>query len=110
MDRTELIIAMALLLFAAFLLGFIAHWAVTRLSRVSKAEIDDLDSMAEALHVAEEARDAANAERTAAESHYSQRLAHAEAELRVAMEALRDSRREAQELKAYLSRRNMPQD
>ena len=41
MDRTDLIAATAILLFAAFLLGFLTHWLVSRLSHVSRRDLDE---------------------------------------------------------------------
>jgi len=104
MDRSELVIATAILLFGAFLLGFLTHWVVNRLSHVSQADLSELEAMAEALHAAEEARDAALAERIATETRLGAQLAQAEAELRAAMAGLRDARHEAEALRAELGR------
>lgn len=103
MERTELILVVAGALFAAFALGFFANWLVTRLSRVSHAEIGELDAMSEALHNAEEARDAAEAQAAANVAQMHNRLAQTEAELRAAMEGLREARHEAEELRRALS-------
>lgn len=107
MDKNDVVIATAILLFGAFCLGLLCHWAVTRLSRVSKAELGELDSMAEALHQAEDARDLANEQRIASENRMAGRLAQAEAELAAAMEGLREARWETQELQDYISKANM---
>ncbi|QDY69693.1 hypothetical protein [Qingshengfaniella alkalisoli] len=107
MDRTEFILAATILLFCAFCFGMLCHWMVTRLSRVSKAEIGELDGMAEALHEAEAQRDSALAEREATEARLRGRLAQTEAELRAAMDGLRAARAETQELQEYISRQNM---
>ncbi len=104
MDRNELVIATAILLFGAFLLGFLTHWVVNRLSHVSKSDLSELEAMAEALHDAEEARDAALAERVAVEARLGARLTQAKAELRAAMEGLRDARHESEALQAELRR------
>jgi Sec-independent protein translocase protein TatA len=103
MDRNDLILVVAAALFAAFALGFLANWLVTRLSRVSKAEIGEMDAMAEQLHQAEEARDAAEAQSAASVAQMHNRLAQTEAELRAAMEGLREARQEAEELRRVLS-------
>ncbi|MFV0245430.1 MAG: hypothetical protein ACK5IB_10485 [Qingshengfaniella sp.] len=108
MNRTELIGFLALALFGAFLVGFALHWLIMRLSRVSHAELGELDQMAEALHDAEEARDHAIAERNASETRLNSQLVQSQAELRGAMEGLRDARAEAEELRAYLSEQNLP--
>ena len=59
MNRTEFIVAMTIVLFLAFGLGWFASWLVHRFTRVTQAEISDLDQMARNLHDAEEARDEA---------------------------------------------------
>ena len=59
MDRHIFILATALALFAAFLLGWFAGWLVQRLTRTSHADLGLLDSLAAQLHDAEEARTAA---------------------------------------------------
>jgi len=82
MDRTELIIAIAAALFGAYLLGFLTHWVINRLTHVSDAELGQLDRMAEDLHRAEEERDAA-----LAESHRVSHDSHTELmRLRLALE------------------------
>src|SRR3712207_8237912 len=47
-------IATAVILFVAFALGWVAGWLVNRFTRVTRAEIGELDRMAQALHDAEE--------------------------------------------------------
>jgi hypothetical protein len=108
MDRNELVIATAILLFGAFLLGFLTHWLVSRLSHVSKSDLSELEAMAEALHDAEEARDAALAERIAVEARLGAQLSQAEAELRGAMEGLREARQESEALRGELRRAGHP--
>jgi len=100
MDRNELVIATAILLFGAFVLGFLTHWVVNRLSHVSKSDLSELEAMAEALHHAEEARDTAIAERIAVETRLSAQLTQTDAELRAAMEGLREARHENEALRA----------
>ena len=106
MTRTEFIIAMTIVLFIAFGLGWFASWLVHRLTRVTQAEISDLDQMARDLHGAEEARDEAVAYFEQRERDLTGQLAQAEAELRAAMEGLRDARAEAEELRDYIERVN----
>lgn len=98
MDRNEFILAAFLLLFGAFLLGFLVSWAITRLSRVTRHELDEFDAMAGALHAAEEARSLAVADKAATEARLTARLAQSEAELDAAMDGLRRTRAEAEEL------------
>ena len=104
MNRTELIVATSVVLFVAFLLGWFASWLVHRLTRVTQADMNDLDRMAQALHEAEESRDQAIAYLQQRESELTNKLAQSEAELRAAMEGLRDARHEAQELRDYIER------
>lgn len=109
MDRSEFIIAVMVLLFGSFVLGFLTHWIVTRLSRVSDAEIGQLDSMAEELHLAEEERDAAKADRHTLELQTRTELGELRSELTSTREALKSARDEADELRAYLEEKNMHQ-
>jgi septal ring factor EnvC (AmiA/AmiB activator) len=106
MNRTEFIIATAIILFVAFLLGWFTSWLITRFSRVTQADIGELDQMAQALHEAEELRDQALRYMEAREAELTNRLSQTEAELRAAMEGLRDARAEAGELRAYIERMN----
>ena len=104
MNRTELIAATAVVLFVAFALGWFAGWLVHRVTRVTRAEIGELDRMAQALHDAEETRDQALVFLETREGEMGSQLAQAEAELRAAMDGLRDARREAEELRAWIER------
>ena len=87
MNRTEFIIAMTIVLFIAFGLGWFSSWLVHRLTRVTQAEISDLDQMARDLHEAEETRDQALAYIEQREGELTNRLGQTEAELRAAMTA-----------------------
>ena len=106
MNRTEFIIATAIILFVAFLLGWFANWLVNRFTRVSKADIGELDKMAQSLHDAEEQRDQAMKYLQQREAEMTNTLTQTEAELRAAMDGLRDARREAEELRAHVERQN----
>jgi septal ring factor EnvC (AmiA/AmiB activator) len=106
MNRTEFIIVTAIILFVAFMLGWFASWLVHRLSRVSQSDIGELDSLAQQLHEAEQTRDEAIAYVQAREAELTNQLAQTEAELRAAMEGLRDARHEAEELRDYIERQN----
>ena len=99
MNRFEFIAATAVILFVAFALGWFANWLVTRATRVTKAEIGELDRMAQALHEAEEMRDQAITYLQQREAELTNQLSQTEAELRAAMEGLRDARREAEGLR-----------
>lgn len=104
MNRSELILATAIILFVAFCLGWFASWLVNRFTRVTKAEIGELDRMAQALHEAEETRDQAIVYLQQREAEMSSQLAQTEAELRAAMDGLRDARREAEELRTWIDK------
>ncbi|NCO86668.1 MAG: hypothetical protein GW886_08575 [Rhodobacterales bacterium] len=106
MNRTEFIIATAIILFVAFALGWFASWLVNRFTRVTKADMGELDRMAQALHEAEETRDQAITYLQQREAEISNQLTQTEAELRAAMDGLRDARRETEELRSYIDRQN----
>ncbi len=107
MNRTEFIFATAMILFVAFCLGWFASWLVNRFTRVTKAEIGELDRMAQALHEAEETRDQAITYLQQREAEMTNQLSQTEAELRAAMDGLRDARQEAEELRGMLDRRDV---
>ena len=100
MNRQEFIIATAVILFVAFALGWFASWLVNRFTRVTKAEIGELDKMAQALHEAEETRDQAITYLQQREAEITNQLSQTEAELAAAMEGLREARQQADELRA----------
>ncbi len=104
MNRSELILATALILFAAFALGWFAGWLVHRFTRVTRAEVGELDRMAQALHEAEETRDQALAYLGTREAELEGRIHSLEAELRAAMEGLRDARTETDDLRNWIER------
>ncbi len=104
MNRTEFIIAIAVILFVAFAFGWFAHWLVHRFTRVSQADLGELDKMAQALHEAEETRDQAITYLQQREAEMTNQLHQTEAELGAAMDGLRDARQEAEELRAYIER------
>jgi len=106
MNRTEFILATAIILFVAFVLGWFAHWLVHRFTRVSQTEMGELDKMAQSLHDAEEARDQAITYFQQREAEMTNQLSQTEAELRAAMDGLREARHEAEELRAYIERAN----
>ena len=104
MNRTEFIIATAIILFVAFCLGWFAHWLVHRFTRVSQTDVDQLERMSQELHEAEETRDQAITYLQQREAELTNQLTQTEAELAAAMEGLRGSRHEAEELRAYVER------
>ena len=106
MNRTEFIIATAVILFVAFSLGWFANWLIHRFTRVSKADIGELEKMAQELHEAEETRDQAITYMQQREAELSNQLAQTEAELSATMEGLREARHEAEEMRAYIEKMN----
>lgn len=105
MNRTEFITVMAVILFATFVLGWLIGWLLHRLTRPTRAGMNELDHMAQKLHEAEEARDAAIACLEEREADLSSRLAGAEEELQAAMDGLRESRTEVEELRDYIEKK-----
>ncbi len=104
MNRTEFIITTAVILFVAFALGWFTNWLVHRFTRVSASDVGELDRMSQELHEAEETRDQAITYLQQREAELTNQLTQTEAELRAAMEGLRDARQEAEELRAQLDR------
>lgn len=104
MDRIEFVITTAAILFVAFCLGWFANWLVHRFTRVSQADMDQLERMSHELHEAEEARDQAITYLQQREAELTNQLAQTEAELSAAMGGLRDARHEAEEMRAALAR------
>ena len=104
MNRSEFILATAAILFVAFVLGWFASWLVNRFTRVTRADVGELDRMAQALHEAEDTRDQAITYLQQRESELTSQLHQTEAELRAAMEGLREVRQEAEELRNYIDR------
>jgi hypothetical protein len=104
MSRTEFITATAIILFVAFALGWFANWLVHRFTRVSASDVGELDRMSQELHEAEETRDQAITYLQQREAELTNQLSQTEAELRAAMEGLRDARQEAEELRMQLER------
>jgi prophage endopeptidase len=106
MNRSEFILATAVILFVAFCLGWFASWLVNRFTRVTQADIGELERMAQTLHEAEETRDQAITYLQQREAEMSNQISQTEAELRAAMDGLREARREAEELRTYIERNN----
>jgi prophage endopeptidase len=102
MSRTEFIIATAIILFVAFCLGWFANWLIHRFTRVAAGDVAELDRMSQDLHEAEETRDQAITYLQQREAELTNQLSQTEAELRAAMDGLRDARYETEELRAYI--------
>jgi prophage endopeptidase len=106
MNRSEFVIATAIILFAAFAMGWFAYWVLHRFTRVAGGDMAELDKMAQSLHEAEETRDQAIIYLEQREAELTNHIAQTEAELRAAMDGLRDARREAEEMRNYIERMN----
>lgn len=104
MNRTEFIVATAIILFVAFLLGWAASWLMHRMTRVTQTDMNELDAMARDLHDAEETRDQALAYLEEREAELMAQLNQTQAELRAAMDGLRDARAESEELRRYIEK------
>ena len=104
MNRTEFIIATAIILFVAFALGWFANWLVHRFIRVSHSDVGELDRMAQELHEAEETRDQAITYLQQREAELTNQLSQTEAELAATMEGLREARQEAEHMRAHIER------
>lgn len=106
MNRTEFIIATAVVLFIAFCVGWFTHWLIHRFVRVKQGDMSELDNLAQQLHDAEEERDNAAAHYHALEAKITNQMKQTQAELDAAMEGLRTARAEAEELRDYINRMN----
>jgi prophage endopeptidase len=104
MNRTEFIFATAVILLVAFSLGWFAYWVMHRFTRVAGGDMGEMDRLAQSLHEAEEVRDQAIIYLEQREAELMNQIAQTEAELRAAMEGLRDARHEAEEMRAYIER------
>lgn len=104
MNRMEFIIATAIILLLAFAAGWFTYWLLHRFTRVAGGDMAEMDRLAQSLHEAEEMRDQAIVYLESRESELMNQIAQTEAELRAAMEGLRDARHEAEEMRAYIER------
>lgn len=104
MNNPQFVITIAIILFIAFGLGWFASWLLSKFSHVTKSDMAELEDMAQALHDAEEMRDQAMTYLQQRESELNGKLLQTEAELKAAMEGLREARHEASELRNYIDR------
>lgn len=104
MSSAEFVYATAIMLFVAFCIGWFANWLVHRFSRVAADDVAQLDRMSQELHEAEETRDQAITYLQQREAELTNQLAQTEAELRAAMDGLRDARHEVEEMRAHMTR------
>jgi hypothetical protein len=104
MNSTVFIIVTAIILLIAFSLGWFSYWLLHRFTRVSGGDMGEMDNLAQSLHEAEEMRDQALIYLEQREAELMNQISQTEAELRAAMEGLRDARHEAEEMRAYIER------
>ncbi|MGI3209522.1 hypothetical protein ACROSR_00235 [Roseovarius tibetensis] len=104
MNRTEFIIATAIVLFVAFCVGWFANWLVHRFIRVPASDVGELERLAQELHEAEETRDQAITYLQQREAELTNQLSQSEAELRATMDGLREARHEVHQLRARLDK------
>ncbi|KAF0175310.1 MAG: hypothetical protein FD162_613 [Rhodobacteraceae bacterium] len=104
MNRTEFIVVTAIILLLAFAAGWFTYWLLHRFTRVAGGDMAEMDKLAQSLHEAEEVRDQAIIYLETREAELMNQIAQSEAELRAAMEGLRDARHEAEEMRAYIER------
>ena len=104
MNRTEFTIVIAIILLLAFTFGWFSYWLLHRFSRVAGGDMAEMDRLAQSLHEAEESRDQAILYLEQREAELLNQITQTDAELRAAMEGLRDARHEAEEMRGYIER------
>tara|TARA_R110002073_G_scaffold87564_14_gene207932 strand:+ start:18199 stop:18525 length:327 start_codon:yes stop_codon:yes gene_type:complete len=92
MNRTEFVVVTVIVLSASFALGWFVNWLVHRFTRVTQADLGELERMAQALHDAEETRDQAITYIQNREDEVGRDIAQLQAELGAAMDGLREAR------------------
>ena len=98
MNRTEFVTITTIILFGVFVLGWFASWLIGRLTRPSPADLSELERK---VRDTERERNKA----IAMINERDTRLSAAETELEAAMEGLRESRTEIEELRDYIERK-----
>ena len=104
MNRSEFIIATAIILLLAFAMGWFTYWLLHRFTRVAGGDMAEMDRLAQSLHEAEELRGQAIVYLESREAELMNQIAQTDAELRAAMEGLRDARHETEEMRSYIER------
>ena len=104
MNRTEFIVATAIILFVAFCLGWFANWLIHRFIRVNQSDVGELERLAQELHEAEETRDQAITYLQQREAELTNQLSQTEAELAATMDGLREARSEAEHLRIQIEK------
>ena len=81
MNRTEFIIATAIILLVAFAMGWFTYWLMHRFTRVAGGDMGEMDRLAQSLHEAEEIRDQAIIYLESREAELLNQIDQTEAEL-----------------------------
>ena len=96
MNREEFIISAAIVLFFAFLLGWLSRWLLQRLHMVSEKDLNELNKISAALHEAEQN----NEQSRNRQLELNKNISQLEAELAAAMDGLRSARLEIEDLRS----------
>ena len=96
MNREEFIISAAIVLFFAFLLGWLSRWLLQRLNMVSEKDLNELNKISAALHEAEQN----NEQSRNRQLELNKNISQLEAELAAAMDGLRSARLEMEDLRS----------
>ena len=96
MNREEFIISAAIVLFFAFLLGWLSRWLLQRLNIVSEKDLNELNKISAALHEAEQN----NEQSRNRQLELNKNISQLEAELAAAMDGLRSARLEMEDLRS----------
>ncbi len=96
MNREEFIISAAIVLFFAFLLGWLSRWLLQRLNMVSEKDLNELNKISAALHEAEQN----NEQSRNRQLELNKTISQLEAELAAAMDGLRSARLEMEDLRS----------
>ena len=96
MNREEFIISAAIVLFFAFLLGWLSRWLLQRLNMVSEKDLNELNKISAALHEAEQN----NEQSRNRQLELNKKISQLEAELAAAMDGLRSARLETEDLRS----------
>ena len=96
MNREEFIISAAIVLFFAFLLGWLSRWLLQRLNMASEKDLNELNKISAALHEAEQN----NEQSRNRQLELNKNISQLEAELAAAMDGLRSARLEMEDLRS----------
>ena len=96
MNREEFIISAAIVLFFAFLLGWLSRWLLQRLNMVSEKDLNELNKISAALLEAEQN----NEQSRNRQLELNKNISQLEAELAAAMDGLRSARLEMEDLRS----------